>query len=373
MKKHYHSHTQEQLASVRHLIDASILDQGRGDGISPARQRFTIACNNCAKSKTKCDHKHPCGRCSIRGLVCETRPSKRARSSFANFTNELPTTLQTHQVPDIPNVAEGLAIQSPGSDVSQTQHQNTASNLPAAPTPIHSDEPTAKNAVSGRAVSAVREGEPQEAARNYNHDQPSNGDSQWQNAPIQLQSDSANAQERPVSHQQSTPAGEEISSRAPETGNWDWTAALMTEANSRTPDPFSVNLEHFSPPTQHDWPAIPDNSFPDNMVNYGRSRMLGENSSPHGNESDNACGVSLFALDLTFDQYSFQMVNPGSFMSVDGVGNDQAVTASLGGSFGLTSHTGKSNLLRKSNYRLTFQPKIWNSGIYAGVFQLRGP
>ena len=40
--------------------------------------RTPIACNNCARTKTKCDRKHPCSRCASRNLHCAVRPIRRA-------------------------------------------------------------------------------------------------------------------------------------------------------------------------------------------------------------------------------------------------------------------------------------------------------
>ena len=40
--------------------------------------RTPIACTNCAKTKTKCDKKFPCSRCTARNLVCTIRPTRRS-------------------------------------------------------------------------------------------------------------------------------------------------------------------------------------------------------------------------------------------------------------------------------------------------------
>lgn len=44
-----------------------------------ARPRFIpVACRSCAKSKTRCDHFFPCGRCSTKGIACVPRTPRRA-------------------------------------------------------------------------------------------------------------------------------------------------------------------------------------------------------------------------------------------------------------------------------------------------------
>ncbi|KAF5002931.1 hypothetical protein FDECE_10486 [Fusarium decemcellulare] len=44
-----------------------------------ARPRFIpVACRSCAKSKTRCDHLFPCGRCSTKGIACVPRTPRRA-------------------------------------------------------------------------------------------------------------------------------------------------------------------------------------------------------------------------------------------------------------------------------------------------------
>lgn len=40
--------------------------------------RTPIACTNCAKTKTKCDKKFPCSRCTARNLRCTIRPTRRS-------------------------------------------------------------------------------------------------------------------------------------------------------------------------------------------------------------------------------------------------------------------------------------------------------
>ncbi|KAF2437261.1 hypothetical protein P171DRAFT_492255 [Karstenula rhodostoma CBS 690.94] len=40
--------------------------------------RISIACLNCAQSKTKCDQQEPCGRCVKRKVTCERRPYRRS-------------------------------------------------------------------------------------------------------------------------------------------------------------------------------------------------------------------------------------------------------------------------------------------------------
>ncbi|OQV07292.1 Fungal Zn2-Cys6 binuclear cluster domain-containing protein [Cladophialophora immunda] len=49
-------------------------------GTTPVRQR-DIACANCARSKTKCDHKQPCSRCHAKGLTCISRVSRKGRAA----------------------------------------------------------------------------------------------------------------------------------------------------------------------------------------------------------------------------------------------------------------------------------------------------
>jgi hypothetical protein len=49
------------------------------DGMIPVSAgRTPIACNNCAKTKTKCDKQVPCSRCAGRGINCTPRVKGRA-------------------------------------------------------------------------------------------------------------------------------------------------------------------------------------------------------------------------------------------------------------------------------------------------------
>ncbi|KAF5250380.1 hypothetical protein FANTH_4413 [Fusarium anthophilum] len=48
--------------------------------------RSAIACANCARTKTKCDREHPCGRCRAKGLTCVSRRSRRGKAGKASTT-----------------------------------------------------------------------------------------------------------------------------------------------------------------------------------------------------------------------------------------------------------------------------------------------
>ncbi|KAG4435702.1 hypothetical protein IFR05_008814 [Cadophora sp. M221] len=51
------------------------------DNSLPGIQRIPIACANCARTKTKCDHQYPCGRCRLKGITCVPRPSRRGKDA----------------------------------------------------------------------------------------------------------------------------------------------------------------------------------------------------------------------------------------------------------------------------------------------------
>ncbi|KAI1776935.1 hypothetical protein F4818DRAFT_363538 [Hypoxylon cercidicola] len=46
--------------------------------------RAAIACASCAKTKAKCDRRHPCGRCQAKGLTCISRSSRRGKAGKAS-------------------------------------------------------------------------------------------------------------------------------------------------------------------------------------------------------------------------------------------------------------------------------------------------
>jgi len=58
------------------------MERGEGRGAQPRensrkRRKLTSACDECRKSKTKCDGDNPCARCIKRGTTCEYSPQKR--------------------------------------------------------------------------------------------------------------------------------------------------------------------------------------------------------------------------------------------------------------------------------------------------------
>nr|POE98244.1 hypothetical protein CFP56_64837 [Quercus suber] len=69
LQRHYTVHgkneNQEPIPAVNGMIPKSA-------------GRTPIACNNCAKTKTKCDKKFPCSRCASRSLKCTLRPTRRS-------------------------------------------------------------------------------------------------------------------------------------------------------------------------------------------------------------------------------------------------------------------------------------------------------
>ncbi|CBX98447.1 similar to transcription factor Cmr1 [Plenodomus lingam JN3] len=57
-------------------------------GIIPkSAGRTPIACEHCAKTKTKCDKKFPCSRCEARNLTCTSRPTRRQSKSVQRLNN----------------------------------------------------------------------------------------------------------------------------------------------------------------------------------------------------------------------------------------------------------------------------------------------
>lgn len=71
VQKHYRSHGEEVAAEKQNEANAS----------AAGRPRTAVACMNCARSKTKCDHKYPCNRCQSKGLQCISRKARRSASS----------------------------------------------------------------------------------------------------------------------------------------------------------------------------------------------------------------------------------------------------------------------------------------------------
>ncbi|BCS30680.1 Zn(II)2Cys6 transcription factor [Aspergillus puulaauensis] len=60
---------------------------------------MTIACVNCARSKTKCNHRQPCSRCQAKGLTCVSRQSRRGKARKLRKNNPVlaPTPIPADQ------------------------------------------------------------------------------------------------------------------------------------------------------------------------------------------------------------------------------------------------------------------------------------
>ncbi|KIW00886.1 uncharacterized protein PV09_07639 [Verruconis gallopava] len=103
-------------------------DQNNQEGVSPqtlvpkSAGRTPIACNNCAKTKTKCDKKFPCSRCAARNLKCTLRPTRRQTKSAQRIqTNpDGTTTIIT------PEVHPPTSSSAPKGSSPQLQAQNPA-------------------------------------------------------------------------------------------------------------------------------------------------------------------------------------------------------------------------------------------------------
>ena len=74
------------ILTIRDLLHRHYVVHGRDGNQEPltingmipkSAGRTPIACINCAKTKTKCDKKFPCTRCSTRNLECTVRPTRR--------------------------------------------------------------------------------------------------------------------------------------------------------------------------------------------------------------------------------------------------------------------------------------------------------
>src|SRR5437667_9375495 len=67
LQRHFTAHGKENQDSNTPVSAIALKNAGR----------TPIACSNCAKTKTKCDKKFPCTRCSARGLACNLRLPRR--------------------------------------------------------------------------------------------------------------------------------------------------------------------------------------------------------------------------------------------------------------------------------------------------------
>ncbi|KAH7381522.1 hypothetical protein BKA66DRAFT_464379 [Pyrenochaeta sp. MPI-SDFR-AT-0127] len=61
-------------------LDSTQADDEFASSRNSATERISIACANCAASKTKCDNQAPCGRCVKKKLTCERRAVRRTGS-----------------------------------------------------------------------------------------------------------------------------------------------------------------------------------------------------------------------------------------------------------------------------------------------------
>lgn len=79
LRKHYLAH-HEPRATVSSRPADSMIPPG-------CTQQFTaVACSSCAQNKTRCDRRLPCGRCSLRGIVCVPRTPSRGPATFSMST-----------------------------------------------------------------------------------------------------------------------------------------------------------------------------------------------------------------------------------------------------------------------------------------------
>jgi len=101
------------------------------NGITPKGQgRTPIACNNCAKTKTKCDRKFPCTRCASKNIDCTLRATRRQTKNSARATAEKGAMEKTATA----STTEGSRDETQGSkewtDGSVTEEEQTRRTTP---------------------------------------------------------------------------------------------------------------------------------------------------------------------------------------------------------------------------------------------------
>ncbi|KAF2843997.1 hypothetical protein T440DRAFT_473745 [Plenodomus tracheiphilus IPT5] len=120
-------------------------------------RRAAIACVSCAKTKTRCDRRHPCGRCRAKGLTCVSRSSRRGK---AGKTSGIVTiTLETSPTGS-PNAASNAVMASsslhtfyPSSPATRPQPHQPWTAASVGPASQHSEEP--REAARGHSDSPV--------------------------------------------------------------------------------------------------------------------------------------------------------------------------------------------------------------------------
>ncbi|KAF2851193.1 hypothetical protein T440DRAFT_489231 [Plenodomus tracheiphilus IPT5] len=78
LQRHYTVHGRNQNNEEGHPIQGMI---------PKSAGRTPIACEHCAKTKTKCDKKFPCSRCEARNLTCTARPTRRQSKTVQRLNN----------------------------------------------------------------------------------------------------------------------------------------------------------------------------------------------------------------------------------------------------------------------------------------------
>nr|POF15245.1 hypothetical protein CFP56_42134 [Quercus suber] len=127
LQRHYTVHgkneNQEPIPAVNGMIPKSA-------------GRTPIACNNCAKTKTKCDKKFPCSRCASRNLKCTLRPTRRSTKNVQRMGISLDgaggAPLHIHPAP-----AESAVSSSPPQPkpLKPAMSKNVPDKLPQHPPP----------------------------------------------------------------------------------------------------------------------------------------------------------------------------------------------------------------------------------------------
>ncbi|KAI8939488.1 hypothetical protein NX059_003260 [Plenodomus lindquistii] len=78
LQRHYTVHGRNQNNEEGHPVQGMI---------PKSAGRTPIACEHCAKTKTKCDKKFPCSRCEARSLKCTPRPTRRQSKTVQRLNN----------------------------------------------------------------------------------------------------------------------------------------------------------------------------------------------------------------------------------------------------------------------------------------------
>ncbi|KIV91822.1 hypothetical protein PV10_06319 [Exophiala mesophila] len=285
LQKHYLSHTEKEVYSVKDLINPRVLSDH--SNYVPNNQQITVACTNCAKSKTRCDHKQPCGRCKAKGLTCETRLRRNARVTYSDPNRLVQPSPRQGSGDNESDAPQDLVHVSPAE--SENARDSLQSDNVSA-TPFDSYQQNSSLPQNGGGGESAKS--PQNSALTTGV---------LQDLPTALhRSPSAAAGAVPINPSASflslQPAGVDTYADLAVNGGWDW----MLRIETPLPDTPSQTLRRANDISNGGMQNLYPNTTAGTAVDNGELVLPVDHNLGVGNGNGSPDDVNLFALDLNF-------------------------------------------------------------------------